>query len=168
MFSVRELIDVGPLPHGRGKFGIFVSDVTLAVKDPKSIKRLWTAREGSGYITPSSYSTCPGLSIKWTGRRLVIDSGTKCAWVIHESKAVQIHLHHSNRRCLYVPRVLGSVKNPHNNNNNRSSKYRELKSFNNISLCITRNNNFIQQNWGLQGYTLFFLVLLQTQIVCTR
>ena len=47
----------------------------------------------------------------------MIDSGTKCAWVIHESKAVQIHLHHSNRRCLYVPRVPGSVKNPHNNNN---------------------------------------------------
>ena len=69
-------------------------------------------------ITPSSYSTCPGLSIKWTGRCLVIDSGTKCAWVIHESKAVQIHLHHSNRRCLYVPRVPGSVKNPHNNNRN--------------------------------------------------
>ena len=41
------------------------------------------------------------------------DSGTKCAWVIHDSKAVQ-----NNRRCLYVPRVLGSVKNPHNNNNN--------------------------------------------------
>ena len=67
-------------------------------------------------FTPSSYSTCPGLSIKWTGRRLVTDSGTKCAWVIHESKAVQIHVHHSNRRCLYVPRVPGSVKNPHNNN----------------------------------------------------
>ena len=66
--------------------------------------------------TSSSYSTCPGLSIKWTGRRLVTDSGTKCAWVIHESKAVQIHVHHSNRRCLYVPRVPGSVKNPHNNN----------------------------------------------------
>ena len=45
------------------------------------------------------------------------DSGTKCAWVIHESKAVQIHAH-NNRRCLYVPRVPGSVKNPHNNNNN--------------------------------------------------
>ena len=68
-------------------------------------------------ITPSSYSTCPGLSIRWTGRLLVIDSDTKCAWVINESKAVQIHLHHSNRRCLYVPRVPGSVKNPHNNNN---------------------------------------------------
>ena len=66
---------------------------------------------------PSSYSTCPGLSIKWTGLHLVTDSGTKCAWVIHESKAVQIHVHHSNRRCLYVPRVPGSVKNPHNNNN---------------------------------------------------
>ena len=61
-------------------------------------------------ITPSSYSTCPGLSIKWTGRRLVTDSGIKCAWVIHESKAVQIHVHHSNRRCLYVPRVPGSIK----------------------------------------------------------
>ena len=61
-------------------------------------------------LTPSSYSTCPGLSIKWTGRRLVTDSGTKCAWVIHESKAVQIQLHHSNRRCLYVPWVPGSVK----------------------------------------------------------
>ena len=45
------------------------------------------------------------------------DSGTKCACVIHESKAVQIQVHHSNRRCLYVPRVPGSVKNPHNNNN---------------------------------------------------
>ena len=59
--------------------------------------------------TPSSYSTCPGLSIKWTGRRLVTDSGTKCAWVIHESKAVQIHVH-NNRRCPYVPRVPDSVK----------------------------------------------------------
>ena len=26
--------------------------------------------------TPTSYSTCPGLSIKWTGRRLVTDSGS--------------------------------------------------------------------------------------------
>ena len=49
--------------------------------------------------TPSSYWTCPGLSIKWTGRRLVTHSSTKCAWVIHESKAVQIHVH-NNRRCL--------------------------------------------------------------------
>ena len=49
------------------------------------------------------------------------DSGTKCAWVIHESKAVQIHVYHSNRRCLYVPRVPGSVKNPHNNNNNNNN-----------------------------------------------
>ena len=50
------------------------------------------------------------------------DSGTKCAWVIHESKAVQINVHHSNRRCLYVPRVPGSVKNLHNNNNNKSCR----------------------------------------------
>ena len=42
------------------------------------------------------------------------DSGTKRAWVIHESKAVQIYVH-NNRRYLYVPRVPGSVKNPHNN-----------------------------------------------------
>ena len=43
------------------------------------------------------------------------DSGTKCAWLIHESKAVQIHVN-NNRRCLYVPRMPGSGKNPHNNN----------------------------------------------------
>ena len=48
------------------------------------------------------------------------DSGTKCAWMIHESKAVQIHVH-NKRRCLYVPRVPGSVKNPHNNNNNNNN-----------------------------------------------
>ena len=65
--------------------------------------------------TSSSYSTYPGSSIMWTGRRLVTHSGTKCAWVIHESKVVQIHVH-NNRRCLHVPRVRGSVKNPHNNN----------------------------------------------------
>ena len=53
---------------------------------------------------PSSYWTCPGLSKKWIGRRLVTGSGTKCAWVIHESKAEQIHVH-NNHRCLYVPRV---------------------------------------------------------------
>ena len=41
--------------------------------------------------TSSSYSTCPGLSIKWTGQRLM-KHGTKCAWVINESKAVQIHV----------------------------------------------------------------------------
>ena len=66
---------------------------------------------------PSSYSTCPWLSIKWTGRRLVTDSGTKCAWVIHESKAVQIYVH-NNRCCLYVPLVPGSVKNNYNTYSN--------------------------------------------------
>ena len=40
---------------------------------------------------------------------MVTDSGTKCAWVNHESKAVQLHVH-SNCRCLYEPRVSGSVK----------------------------------------------------------
>ena len=59
--------------------------------------------------TPSSYSTCPGLSVKWTGRRLLTAGDTKSAWVIHESKAVQIHVH-NNRRCLHVPRVPGIVK----------------------------------------------------------
>ena len=65
---------------------------------------------------PYSHSTCPGLSIKWTGQHLVTNSGTKWAWVIHKSKAVQIHVH-NNRRNLYVPRVHDSVKIPHNNNN---------------------------------------------------
>ena len=65
---------------------------------------------------PSSYSTCPGLSRKWTEWCLVTDSGTKCAWVIQESKAVQIHVH-NNCRCLHVPQVPGSVINPQNNNN---------------------------------------------------
>ena len=60
--------------------------------------------------TPGSYSTCPGLSIKWTGRHLATDSRTKCAWVIHESKATQMQMHvHNNRRCLHEPRVPGSV-----------------------------------------------------------
>ena len=86
--------------------------------------------------TPSSYSTCPGLSIKWTGRRLVTDSGTKCAWVIHESKAVQIHVHHSNRRCLYVPRVPGSVKNPHNNNNNNTRGVLLYSLVCNVAVCL--------------------------------
>ena len=44
------------------------------------------------------------------------DSGTKCEWVVQESKAVQIHVH-NNRHCFYVPRVPGSVTNAHNNNN---------------------------------------------------
>ena len=55
-------------------------------------------------------ATCPGLSIKWTGWRLVTGSGTKCAWVFRESKTAQIRVH-NNRRCLYVPRVPGCVKN---------------------------------------------------------
>ena len=41
--------------------------------------------------------------------------------VIHESKAVQIHIH-NNHRCLYVPRVPGSVKNPHNDNKTNSRR----------------------------------------------
>ena len=109
VFKLRILINT---PCGLG--GLVVSAL-----DFQTGYRGFESRSGRDnfqtIITPSSYSTCPGLSIKWTGRRLVIDSGIKCAWVIHESKAVQIHLHHSNRRCLYVPRVPGSVKKPHNN-----------------------------------------------------
>ena len=78
---------------------------------------------------PSSYSKCPGLSIKWTGQRLMTDSGTKCAWVIHGIKAVQIHVH-NNRHCLYVPHVPGSIKNPYNNN---ASKKTGSPNFINIS-----------------------------------
>ena len=55
-------------------------------------------------------ATCPGLSIKWTGWRLVTDSVTKYTRVFRESKTEQIHVH-NNRRCLYVPRVPGCVKN---------------------------------------------------------
>ena len=44
----------------------------------------------------------PGLSIKWTGRPLVI----------HDSEAVQIYVHiFYSRRCLYVAQLPGSVKN---------------------------------------------------------
>ena len=78
--------------------------------------REFESRSGRGNFqtisTHSSYSTFPGLSIKWTGRRLVTECGIKCAWKVHESKAV-----HNNRRCLYMPRVPGGIKSPHNNNN---------------------------------------------------
>ena len=49
--------------------------------------------------TPSPNSTYPRLSIKWTEWCLVTDSGINCAWVFHESEAVQIHVY-NNRRCL--------------------------------------------------------------------
>ena len=38
--------------------------------------------------TPSSYSMSPGLSIRWIGWCFMIDSGTKCSWVIHENNAM--------------------------------------------------------------------------------
>ena len=95
---------------------------------------------------PSSYSTCPGLIIKWTGRRLVTDSGTKCAWVIHESKAVQIHVH-NNRRCLYVPRVPGSVKNPHNNNKSFLSAIPRGAVIVSIYTCRRSSVTFASCDW---------------------
>ena len=75
--------------------------------------RGFESRSGRGNFqtisTPSSYSTSPGLSIKWTGQRLVTD---RCAWVIHESKVVHVQIHVLNNcRCLHMPRVPGSVKN---------------------------------------------------------
>ena len=96
-------------------------------------------QESTFYMTtpPSSFLMYPGLSIKWTGQHLVTDSGNKCAWVIQGSKAVQIHVH-NNRRYLYVPRVPGSVKNPHNNNNNMSwftsylLNHKQRVNFNNV------------------------------------
>ena len=72
--------------------------------------------------------TCIGL-------RLVTDSGTKCAWVIHESKAIQIHVY-NNRRCLRVPRVSGSVKNPHNNNNMYTSFTMSIQILQNLGGSI--------------------------------
>ena len=61
--------------------------------------------------TPSSYSTCPGLSIKWTGRRLVTPS-------VHglPMKARLYKYMYIIAIAAAVPRVPGSVKNPHNNN----------------------------------------------------
>ena len=64
--------------------------------------------------TLNSYWTCPGLSIKWTGRLLATDSDTKCAWVFHESKTVQIHAH--NTPLPLCALGAGSIKNLHNNN----------------------------------------------------
>ena len=58
--------------------------------------------------TPSSYSTCPGLSIKMDRAALGDRQRHQVCMVIHQSKTVQIHVH-KNRRCLYVPRVPGSV-----------------------------------------------------------
>ena len=82
---------------------------------------------------------CPGLSIKWTGRCLATDSGTKCAWVIHESKAVQIHVHNSHRS-LCVPRVPGSIKNPHNNNS-RTNKLLHCSNHKVVDELLTCNSN---------------------------
>ena len=101
-------------------------------------------------ITPSSYSTCPGLSIKWTGRRLVTDSGTKCAWVVHESKAVQIHVHHSNR-------VPGSVKNPHNNNNFEDNESDLVKSTAGVRVNYTPMIFFFHIQSNHQKYTILLI-----------
>ena len=90
--------------HGSGLGGLVVNALDFQVGS-----RGLESRSGRGNFqticTSGTYSTYPGLSIKWTGRRMVTDSGIKCAWVIHESKAVKIHVQY-NRHCLY-----GCVKN---------------------------------------------------------
>ena len=92
-------------------------------------------------IMPCSYSTFSGLSIKRTKRRLVTDSGTKCAWVIHE-KAVQIHVHNKGQgHCLYVPRVPGNVKKPAQHPGPSCSKL--TKSLVNDSLKFTSSDTQI-------------------------
>ena len=75
--------------------------------------------------SPSSYSTCPGLSLKWTGQRLVTDSSTKCAWLIHESKAVQIHVY-NNRRCATCLGYLVALKSA------QQQQYPQIGSLNNL------------------------------------
>ena len=80
---------------------------------PGSVKNLKNEKM-KNCKTGAAFITCPGLSIKWTGQRLVTDCGTKCAWVIHESKAVQYM--YITIAAASVPRVPSIVKNPHNNN----------------------------------------------------
>ena len=81
--SVQELCSFGD--HESGLGGLVVNAL-----DFQAGYHGFESRSGGDnfqtIITPNSYSTCTGLSIKWTGRRLVTDSGTKCAWMIHESK----------------------------------------------------------------------------------
>ena len=48
-------------------------------------------------------------ALGWTGRRLVRDSDNNCAWLTHESKAVQMHAQ-PIRGCLHVPRCLVALK----------------------------------------------------------
>ena len=49
------------------------------------------------------------------------DGSTKCAWVIHERKTVQTHIQ-CTITSAHVPRVLGSVKYLHNNNNHQFTR----------------------------------------------
>ena len=84
--------------------------------------------------THSSYLTCPGLSIKWTGWRLVTGSGTVCMGDPWKQGCTNTRVHVtiaaasmclgclvalkirtttttiSNWRCLYVTQLHGSVK----------------------------------------------------------
>ena len=100
-FSIYSILTV---PRTVSRLGGLV----VIIRDLHAGYRGFESRSGPDNFqtisTPSSYSTCPGLSIKWTGRRLVTDSGTKCAWVIHESKAV----HENTLQSLLPPCALGT------------------------------------------------------------
>ena len=101
--------------------------------------------------TSSSFSTYSGLSIKWTRLPFMTDSGTKYAWVIHGSKAVQIHVH-NNHLCLYVPQVPGSIKNPHNKHQDPKTESPEFwlnpnpcykKRLSTLKLLMVVNSNIL-------------------------
>ena len=73
---------------------------SLRHPDMRSASRRIRTSFGSKHFqtisTLRSYSTCSELSIKRTGRRLVLDSGTKCVWVIPKARLnKRMHRTHS-------------------------------------------------------------------------
>ena len=70
----------------------------------------WLESCSGPFVYLANTLTCSGLSIKRTGRRIVTDSGTKCAWVVHKSKGVQTHSRNTFTAASRVPQVPDSVK----------------------------------------------------------
>ena len=62
----------------KGLCGLLVSALALQAEGRGFASR-WS-RKNSDVSTPTSYSICPGLSIKWTGSGFVIDSDTVYVW----------------------------------------------------------------------------------------